>query len=77
MIVLEIVSVVYVLFVILWGFKLIIDSFDDEIQKFYGQYSEKDYDTEIKNLEKELDLWWDTTPKDEFSWHRNTAGTQG
>ena len=63
MIVLEIVSVVFVMFVILLAFKLIIDSFDDEPLKFYGQYAEKDYDTEIKNLEKELDLWWDTTQK--------------
>ena len=63
MIVLEIVSVVFILFVILWAFKLIIDSFDDEILKFYRQYPEKDYDTEIEELEKELDLWWGTTQK--------------
>ena len=46
--VLEIVSVVFVLFVILLAFKLVIDSFDDELLKFYWQYSEKGYETEIK-----------------------------
>lgn len=63
MVVLEIVSVVYILFVILWAFKLVIESFDNELLKFYWQYSEKGYETEIKNLEKELDLWWATTQK--------------
>ena len=61
MTVLEIVSVVCVLFVILLAFKLVIDSFDNELLKFYWQYSEKGYETEIKNLEKELDLWWEKT----------------
>ena len=50
MIVLEIVSVVFILFVILSAFKLVIDSFDDKLLKFYWQYSEKGYETEIKNL---------------------------
>ena len=60
-IVLEIVSVVFILFVILWAFKLVIDSFDNKLLKFYWQYSEKGYETEIKNLEKELGLWWKKT----------------
>ena len=73
MIVLEIVSVVFILFVILWAFKLIIDSFDDEIQKFDQQRSIKTdtilkvdvepNDAKIEELEKELDLWWDVTKK--------------
>lgn len=73
MIVLEIVSVVFILFVILYAFKLIIDSFDDELLKFYQQRSIKT-DTilkvdvvtnndKIEELEKELDLWWDVTKK--------------
>ena len=61
MTVLEIVSVVCVLFVILLAFKLVIDSFDDELPKFYWQYSENEYETQIRSLEKELDLWWDKT----------------
>ena len=61
MIILEIVSVVFILFVILSAFKLVIDSFDDKLLKFYWQYSEKGYETEIEELEKELELWWEKT----------------
>ena len=73
MVVLEIVSVVYILFVILWAFKLVIDSFDDELLKFYQRRSIKTdtilkvdvvtYNAQIEALEKELDLWWDVTKK--------------
>ena len=73
MIVLEIVSVVFILFVILLAFKLVIDSFDDELLKFYQQRSIKTDTTlkvdvvtnnaKIEELEKELDLWWDVTKK--------------
>lgn len=73
MVVLEIVSVVYILFVILWAFKLVIESFDKELLTYYQQRSVKksfslehavlSNDTKIEALENELDLWWDATKK--------------